>query len=349
MRHHVLLSVCAVLLAAGIASAAGAQGRVVKSDPYAIKPPTQQQLRDAREWMIVMGKNALAGAPKLRRIETPYFYLYSAFENKEDDKRYRDTAERMFAELCKQFGVNPKAVWIGKCPIIAFNETRQYVAFCKTIGFGEDRAEKSAGVTLIRSDGMVCIVLNNVQTETHFFHTMVHEGTHGFMARFVTMRNLPAWVNEGIAEHMSARLVPDSPARALWQEATKLVLANERKPESIFDGVNLDAFDYGMAHALVRHMIDKNGKAFSQFVRLLKQGESEAAALKASYRMDRSALLRDWHANAQKALDDAEKEQEREQEKARLAADKELEKSRQAAERENARNAAKAKAQVGEK
>jgi len=310
MRHLVWLSVCVGLLSAWSSPPALAQGRVVKTDPYEIKPPTQQQLNEARTWMITMGKQAQQAAPKLRRIETPYFYLYSAFETKDDDKRYRDAAERMFSELCKQFGTNPRTVWVGKCPILAFNDARQYVAFCKAIGF--EQGEKSAGLTLIRSDGMVCIVLNNLRDQTHFYHTMVHEGTHGFMARFLTKRNLPAWVNEGIAEHMSARVVEDSPAKALWKEATRQVLDGERKPESIFDGVALDPFDYGMAHALVRHMIDKDGKSFSRFVRLLKQGESEANALKTAYRMDHASLIRDWRANAEKTLESAERETEKE-------------------------------------
>jgi len=311
MRRVAWIIVC-VVTAAGVSPMAHAQGRVVKNDPYAIKPATQQQLQEARKWMITLGKQAQQAAPKLHRGETAYFYLFSAFENKADDKRFSDTAERMFSELCKQFGANPRAVWVGKCPILAFNDARQYVAFCKTIGFEEERAAKSRGLTLSRSDGMVAIVLSNTRTETEFYATMVHEGAHGFMARFVTTRNLPAWVSEGIAEHMCARLVEDSRARTLWQESTRQVLDGKVKPESIFGGVELDPFAYGMAHALVRHMIEKDGKAFSTFIRLLKQGESEEAALKATYKTDRAGLLRDWRANAEKALDAAEKENKKE-------------------------------------
>ena len=308
MRHVALFAMCVGVLALGFALPVHAQGRVV--DRYEIKPPTQDQLRKAREWMIALGKQAQQAAPKLHRGETAYFYLFSAFENKADDKRYSDTAEKMFKELCTQFKVNPKSVWIGKCPIFAFNDAKQYATFCAGLGFTGD-IEKSGGLTLFRSDGLVCIALNDTKTQTQFYDTMVHEGTHAFMARFLTTRFLPVWVNEGIAEHMCARIIEDSRAKTLWQEATKQVIDGERKPETIFDGVNLDAFDYGMAHALVRFMIEKDGTAFSQFIRRLKQGESEEAALKAAYKTDRAGLIRNWRAGAEESLKAAQREAEK--------------------------------------
>ena len=323
MRRWVLSYVGVCLLAAGGSPTADAQGKTARSEPsYEIKPSTRQQVQEARRWTASLEKKAKQIAPKLQRFETPYFVLYSTFGKQADNKQYRDRADLMFRKLCEQFKADPRRVWVDKCPIFAFTDAKQYVAFLTSIGIDESAASKTGGLMVSRSDGMVCIILNASADESAFFNTMVHEGTHAFMVRFLTARPLPSWVNEGIAEHMCARVVENSRTNDLWQRATRQVLDGEKKPESIFGGVALDTFDYGMAHALVRHMIEKDGTAFSRFVRLLKQGESEEAALKAAYRTNRAGLLKDWRAGAEKALEAAEKAAEKTAEKTTKKAEK---------------------------
>jgi len=307
--------ITAGMLAAGFSAAVGAQGRVVKKDPYEVKPPTRQQVQEAREWARDLGKKARQVAPRLHMGETAHFYLFSAFTKKADDKRFSDTAERMYKELCRQFKADPRTVWVDKCPIFAFENAKQYVAFCKAIGVDAAVAEKSGGLMYSRN-GNVCIVLNATADETQFYHTMVHEGTHGFMARYLTIRPIPVWVNEGIAEYTCAAVIENGRASKMWQEATKQVLAGEKKPQVIFDDVwQMDSFHYGMAHALVRYMIQKDGNAFSKFIRLMKQGESEEKALKTAYNTDRAGLIRGWLAAAEKMLKAAEKAAEKTAEK----------------------------------
>ncbi|MCL2701829.1 MAG: DUF1570 domain-containing protein [Phycisphaerae bacterium] len=322
MRHLIMLYGCVGVLAFGVSSVVDAQARpaqpqakkadpkanqaqppVSEDDPYAIKPPTEEEIKAAREWAMEFGDKARRIAPKLRMVETPHFYLFAAYENKAADKLFADTAERMYKELCKQFQVDPNdPVWLDRCPIYAFNRPEQYVAFCGAIGIDEDRAEKTGGMARYGGDGTVCIILKLTKNTTWFCEVMVHEGTHGFMARHLTTRRLPTWVNEGIAEYMAATLIKNSWAKTRWLEATKQALAGKKNPASVFDGVQLDDFDYGIAHSLVWYMIRKDSKAFAQFIRLLKLGESEEDALKKTYKTDRAGLLKAWRAAAAKTV-----------------------------------------------
>jgi len=276
------------------------------ADERAIKPPTDEETQKAKEWAMELGKKAKQIAPKMQLMETPNFYLYSAFENKAADKVFRDTAGQMYTRLCKQFEANPKSVWLDKCPIFAFKTKEQYVAFLRAIDFEEaqvERMKKADGFAWWSSNGRVFIVLNETRNATQFYDVMVHEATHAFVARYLTTRALPTWVNEGLADHMCAELLKNSPTQWRWQWATKQALEGKENPASIFDEEwRIESFDYGMAHSLVRYMIRRDGKAFTRFVRLLKQGESEEAALKATYKTDRQGLFKAWWAVAAKTI-----------------------------------------------
>ena len=321
MRHFIWLPVCVAVLAAGFSAPADAQAKVparpakadakdawdADTDERAIKPPTEEEVQEAKEWAMGLGQKAKQVAPKMQMMETPNFYLFSAFENKAADKIFRDTATQMYTRLCKQFEIKPReAVWLDKCPIFAFKTKSQYVAFLRELDMDADQIErmrKASGFAWWRSDGKVFIVLNETQNATQFYDVMVHEGTHAFMARYLTTRPLPTWVNEGFADHMCAELLKNSPTQHRWQWATRQVLEGKENAGSIFaEEWRIESFDYGMAHSLVRYMIRKDGKAFTKFVRLLKQGESEEKALRETYKTDRAGLVKGWWAVAAKTI-----------------------------------------------
>lgn len=287
-----------IAMALTSAPAALAQG---KDDPYDIKTTTKVQIKECADLAMELGKKAKKAAPKLHTIETAHFQLFSGFDSKTEDKLLTETAEKMYKQLCKQFDVDDKdGVWVGKCPIYAFDKKEEFGKFCKAIE--QEKFEKAGGFCAYNSNGFVYIVVNDTSNRTQFYDVMVHEGTHGFVARYQTTRNIPTWVNEGLAEYMAALLVKDSRAKKLWKDATREVLDGKKKPETIFDGIELEAFEYGMAHSMVRFMLKDSSKDFTRFVKLLKKGETEEKALKEVYKTDRAGLVKAWRKNAEKML-----------------------------------------------
>ena len=62
----------------------------------------------------------------------------------------------------------------------------------------------------------------------------------------------------------------------------------------VFDKVGLNEFDYGIAQSFVQFLISRDRKTFAKFVTALKQGQSEADALKDCYGFTRQTLVDAW-------------------------------------------------------
>jgi len=294
------------MLAVGLPLLADAQVVLVRdADAITIKLPTEKQIQQAKEWTTELEKKARQIAPKLQKMEMSHFYLFSALDNKAADKLFLQMAENMYSDLCEQFDADPDGVWLDKCPIFAFKTHPQYVAFLRTLDFDKEELkglQKTSGLAWYSDDGRVCIILSKAKSAVAFNDILVHEGTHAFMARFLTTRCIPAWVNEGFAEHMCEMLVRDSTTRTRRQATEKQALAGKGNYRLVFgeDWRGGISFDYGIAHSIVRYMIRKDNKAFGEFVKLLKQGKPEEEALKTAYDTDREGLLKGWRATVGK-------------------------------------------------
>jgi len=242
--------------------------------------------------------------PTMHLVETDHFLIFSAW-NRSNDRALRNVCEEMYAKLCRQLNVTPsEAVWIGKCPIYVFWKTRDYLRFTaevdKTLARRADLFH-AAGYHSTR--GLFSyIVLNGAedfgQTRDgaiqRFYEVLVHEGTHAFMNRYVTGRTIPVWVEEGFADFMAATLVPLSDANLKYAKSARRALERGVSLSKILDKKSLNYSEYGVAQSLIRFMIRSNPQAFHQFIILLKNGKTEADALRESYRASREDLLRSW-------------------------------------------------------
>jgi hypothetical protein len=57
---------------------------------------------------------------------------------------------------------------------------------------------------------------------------------------------------------------------------------------------DLTPIEYGLAHSLVRLLINQDSVAFNRFVELLKQGTPEEEALTKTYHISRRELVQAW-------------------------------------------------------
>jgi len=282
---------CVGLLVAGMTCTAAAQ-----TNSNAIKPPTKEEVQAAAKWATELGEQAKQVSPKIRRLETPQFYLYSTFDPA-GDKLYMATTKSVYDELSRLLAVKPQdTIWVGKCPIFAFNETSQYAAFCKAVGLDGELGNSVIGYPDGNAKDRLCIVLNNTK-EAPFTEGLIREITRAFLSRYLTTQPLPAWLSEGLAEHLCCTLIQGG-GRNYQTSGGGTAESNKNKtglPPIVIHKAGLDqdiTRTYPTARVLVQYMIQTDDKAFLKFVQQLKRGESDDKALQSVYNTTPDALIK---------------------------------------------------------
>ncbi|HAU39003.1 MAG TPA: hypothetical protein DCX07_14980 [Phycisphaerales bacterium] len=255
-------------------------------------PVTEAQIAANHKHVEGMAEKARAFARNLHRVETEHFLIHSTW-GPSDDKPLMETCEKMYAALCRQFDIPVKEnLWAGKYPIFVFQEPEQFRRWC-------DEVDKSglanvAGYCHHRSDGFSYIVMNRSSSKEDFYEVLIHEATHAFMARYVSNVALPRWLNEGLADYMAGELVPGCSAGKRHIRAAKEARKLGGSVARIFQEVQLDVFDYGVAQGLVRLLIARDRAAFVRLVTRLKEGAASEEALKETYKLTHEQLEQLW-------------------------------------------------------
>ncbi len=181
-------------------------------------PATERQIERARKRGEEWAKQTKEFVRTLHLIDTPHFSIYSAW-NTGNDRALREICENMYTTLCKQFNIPPtENIWVHKAAVFIFWEKAHYTKFCTDVHKRGNPA--AAGYCGWYGDGFVFIVMGPARSTRQFYELLVHEGTHGFIARYRSNRTIPKWVNEGRAEYMSAVLVKNSYSARQYIDAT---------------------------------------------------------------------------------------------------------------------------------
>jgi hypothetical protein len=261
------------------------------------KPVTPEQAAANRKRAEDIAKSIKSYAPKMHLVETEHFLIFTERSGK-DDKLLSGICESMYRALCKQFDIPASQnIWAGKCPIYVFDDHKRCFKFILSI---QQQPTEAAGFQVQFPDGFCFIVMSPAETQKQFNEVLVHEGTHAFLGRYLTNRNIPRWVNEGLAEYMTTKLVTQSRAEKISRIVTRKAGRDEADLGYIFKGEIRGTFDYGIAHSIVQFMIARKPKGFVRFIRLMKEGESESEALKTSFGVTHEKLLHAWKRAAKK-------------------------------------------------
>ncbi len=274
--------------------------KVPEKDVRKFAPATPAQIKAHRAKAEDWARRTKAFTPTLHRVETAHFLIYSAWR-RSNDKPLGEVCEKTYAALCRQFDVAGSAsVWSGKCPVYVFWEREPFERFCTEVyKKGEPKASGYCGW---EGDGFVFIAMGPCRSRRWFYEVLVHEATHGFLSRYLTNRNVPSWVHEGLADYMAATLVTGAWAGKRYIIATKQAVRNEKPVAGVFEKVGLNTFDYGIAQSFVRFLIARDRAGFVRFIRLMKEGQSEAAAMKEAFGWTRQQFLREWRRAAARAV-----------------------------------------------
>ncbi len=239
-------------------------------------------------------------------IKTAHFVIFSTM-SAERNKSLEKFLEKMYEDICGQFGMSDKeSIWAGECPIYAFEKKKDFIDFMRRV---EGVLDASVGSYYITDHSGFChITIADCNTEKRFNEVLVHETTRGFLKQNLikAKRELPAWVNAGIAEYMTARLVPNSHSDKVRLCAEEEVAIDGADGSGIFNSVELNAFDLGVAHSLVQFMVTGNKKGLSKLVRLIADGASDDRALKDAYNCTQKELYAAWLKDIKKRHNKAE-------------------------------------------
>lgn len=256
-------------------------------------PATPEQIRAyrklAHDWANTFRQETKV---KLTLVETAHFMVFTTW-NRRDHRALGLRCEAMYRALCRQFDIpHTRNIWAGKCPMFIFWKKEHFDTFTTKI----DRigATKAGGYNVQTPSGFTYLVLSHTKHKTWFYEVLIHESTHAFLGRYLTNRPIPRWANEGLAEYMAARLVKGAQAEQKFRAATRLAVARRVDISPIFRGMGLHWFDYGIAQSVVRFCADHDRKGFIRFLQLMKEGKSEAEALKEGMKMTHAELARQW-------------------------------------------------------
>jgi len=215
----------------------------------------------------------------MRAYPSPYYVIYSDLE----PERVQEAILRMtrmaeeYHDRTKEFS----GVIRQKFPFYLFKRGEDYYAAGGMTG--------SAGVFMVRGDDAKLMAIAGERNSSSTWHVIQHEGFHQF-AHAVIGGNLPAWLNEGLAEYfgegiftgdgMITGVVPPSRLKKI-QEGIKtrrfrsiqsMMLLSGERWNAEMDGTNYD-MAWSMVHFLAHGENGKYQAPFSQFVKDIGHGK----------------------------------------------------------------------------
>jgi len=286
---------------------AGLTARLAELDALKGRYETEQTPAPVRE--AVRGVYEAFGAqvcevmgPSVVRLESDHFLIWTDCDPRTREQ-LRNWCEATYRELCTQFGLYSSGdIFLAKCPLFCWRSRARFLKFAREFD-GYDGQEAVGYSRSIPERGHVHLVLllpgRSREDLDRFAGTLVHEATHAFVHRLFAARLIPHWVNEGLAELMSERVLgPRCPA---GEKAELLARQYVRYGWSIGDLIESSGppavHQYALAGSLVAYLEQRDRPAFVAFIRGLKEGSSIDKALAESYPgLTVAQLEADWRA-----------------------------------------------------
>jgi hypothetical protein len=283
----------------------GSTSKPAKPSNYAV--PGEQQVAMAKrmiESVAARSQTVSSLNTGMHKVESAHFTIYSWFPPAQD-KSIRESMEQLYGMLSRAFDVTKDdTVWVGKCGVFMLPSQEQFTDFVNQVDHVAPQMAKAAGYCRY-CPNWAYLVMNMPTGKGDvegYRLTLTHEGTHAFLSRYVSDRQIPTWLNEGIADAMADSLVPSSRLKARLRDATREALKGQQDAKKVFGGVALGQFDYGIAQSWVQFLLAKNRKGFLKFLTLIKQGKSEADALQECYKWDRDQMYEAWRTAAARSI-----------------------------------------------
>jgi hypothetical protein len=245
----------------------------------------------------------------LQMSETTHYLIFSCASD-ETTRNFEKWSENLYANLCRQFQIQPtERLWNGKCLLMLFETRDQYARYAKEFDHSRQNMDKTAGYFLWEcrevpgtdSKTLPQLVHISIPTEKQIPQMLqdvfAHEATHAFFEMYRKPGRLPLWLHEGVAVYME--VVNEPLMRGYQLKLAKDFLASNKPTKPLFED-SLDTLEegqYGVSYTLVEQLLSQpqGGAKFKQFIIKLKDGEKVDPAMKAAFGFDTSGLDKMWH------------------------------------------------------
>ena len=225
---------------------------------------------------------------KLTLLETEHFLIFTDWP-KNQHTWLRDISTRMYKRMVVQFQIAPGTdVWGGKCPIYVFWEIPTFLRFAEHVDHMQG-APSVSGYALTGTDGSVHMVMHRQKNLSDFAKVLVHEGSHAFLHRYISNRDIDPWLNEGLAEVMAAIMAPNNTIRADAMRVCRAYVKNKTSIASVFKNQTWrkrHINHYRIAYMLIESLIAKDSGALPSLIKDMKRGLSGEVSLRRNYKMD---------------------------------------------------------------
>lgn len=220
----------------------------------------------------------------------------------EDVARWGEKLTEAYRLVAELLDADPDGnVFRGKCLIFVFQDRRDYIRF--QLDLHDTDAFDSGGLCHGYGNGFVHIACHRRLSERETTHVIVHEFVHGFVHRYRSPVHVPDWVNEGLAEYIAHQIEPPGGA-GLYQRAALRLQGERGLGEGFFAEEGLEAWQYDIAGALTRYLMERAADRYPVLMDGIKDGDSWAEALDTAYRMDERRLVLRFKRRLDRALNE---------------------------------------------
>lgn len=243
------------------------------------------------------------------------FYTIHTNLPKSQAKTYGLHMDRTFAEYSRRFHSFRRRSR-QSMPLYLLQTRSQYIALMNHFGFN---ASASGGMFFYSKDANGLATWVEGPSPSTTLETLQHEGFHQFAHAYIG-RNLPIWVNEGLAEYFGDGLIVGkkmtlglatqqrvTTVQRAIREATAiefdqlLDITSEQWHQNMLDGSPRGSLQYhqswSVAYFLIHGDRGRYRNAFEQYLKLVSTGRHSATAFRQAFRTDNTTAFRKrWEA-----------------------------------------------------
>lgn len=230
---------------------------------------------------------------RLYEDESPYFLFYTDLPA-EEAKRWAGLLNRMYARMCEMFGIEEGVnIFRGRALILVFRQADTFYRYHREVRGDESFSQNYLGICESFGNGHVVITFYRQPEELKFAHLLVHETAHGFLHRYRSFPHVVSWANEGLAEVIASRLVPNKETASLVVESAKYNLQVRRSlgGDSFWGESNIQGWQYPVAQLLCEFMIAQSKERYQAFINAIKDGKPWRQALEEDYGIGAERLV----------------------------------------------------------
>ncbi|MCX7421241.1 MAG: hypothetical protein NT013_17095 [Planctomycetia bacterium] len=252
---------------------------------------------DEQTERVAKGKEFLTSVQKqfpqspLKVVETKYYLLITDLDPA-SAQQYLKYLDSLYDEMCRAFAIPlGKNLWAGKCIVATFQKQADFLQFEKESMKNNFDSTKAQGLCHAQTDGQVVISAWKGDLTTHFASALVHETSHGFVARYRSDLRAPSWLNEGMADWIANRIVKNDNLVARQTKSGQLI-QQQRTLDGFFEAAQISGDQYGAASSMVSILLEIDPNKFRRFFIGIKEGLSEEDSLQQEFQMTHRDLAR---------------------------------------------------------